>query len=114
MIDNTMNDEVSPGEAVTLQAKGSVLVDVRESHEWTEGHAPGAVHVPLGEIEASAQRFEERQVLAVCRSGHRSATATTALAAAGIAVRNVAGGMSAWSEANLPVVRDDGSPGVVA
>ena len=50
----------------------------------------------------------------MCRSGARSAEAAKVLAAAGIEVRNVVGGMSSWVAAGLPVVRDDGSPGAVA
>ena len=107
-------DEVTPRDAVGLHQQGAVLVDVREQDEWVAGHAPGAVHVPLGEVSDSASRFDGRQVLAVCRSGGRSATAAEVLAAAGIKVSNVAGGMTAWAEVGLAVVRDDGTDGVVA
>jgi rhodanese-related sulfurtransferase len=59
-------------------------------------------------------RFADAEVMAVCRSGGRSAKAAEALAAEGVKVRNVAGGMTAWMSAGLPVVRDDGTPGTVA
>ncbi len=108
------NDEVSPQEAVGLQDQGAALLDVREDDEWAVGHAPEAVHVPLADVSDAASRFDGQQVLAVCRSGGRSAKAAEVLAAAGIDVRNVAGGMTAWAEAGLPVVRDDGSPGAIA
>jgi len=108
------NDEVSPQEAVDLRDQGAVLVDVREGVEWAAGHAPEALHVPLGEVSGAAARFDGQQVLAVCRSGGRSAKAAEILATAGVDVRNVAGGMTAWVEAGLPVVRDDGSTGAVA
>ncbi|CAN5541913.1 hypothetical protein BH24ACT5_BH24ACT5_28510 [soil metagenome] len=107
-------DEVTPEGALGLQAAGGVLLDVREGDEWAAGHAPEAVHVPLAQVGDAASRFDGQQVLAVCRSGGRSGKAAEALAAAGIDVRNVAGGMTAWAEAGLPVVRDDGSPGAVA
>lgn len=107
-------EEVSPQEAAGHRERGAVLLDVRETDEWAAGHAPGAVHVPLSEVSAAAPRFADAEVLAVCRSGNRSAKATEALAAAGVRVRNVAGGMAAWMAAGLPVVRDDGSPGAVA
>ena len=108
------NDEVIPQEAAGLQDQGAVLVDVREDDEWAVGHAPEAVHVPLAEVSDAASRFDGQQVLTVCRSGGRSAKAAELLAAAGIDVRNVAGGMTAWAELDLPVVRDDGSAGAVA
>ncbi len=108
------NDEVTPKAAAGLQDQGAILVDVREDDEWAAGHAPGAIHVPLADVSDAASRFDGRQVLAVCRSGARSAKATEVLAACGTDVRNVAGGMTAWAEADLPVVRGDGTAGTVA
>jgi rhodanese-related sulfurtransferase len=105
---------VEPVVATDAQASGAVLVDVREPDEWAAGHAPGAVHVPLGAVDDAIDRFEGQSVLTVCRSGGRSTKAAEALAARGVQVRNVAGGMSAWAGAGLPVVRDDGTPGSVA
>lgn len=108
------SDEVIPQEAACLQDQGAALLDVRKDDEWAAGHAPEAVHVPLADVSAAASRFDGQQVLAVCRSGGRSAKAAEVLAEAGIDVRNVAGGMTAWAEAGLPVVRDDGTTGTVA
>lgn len=106
--------DVGPREAAGLREQGAVLLDVREDDEWAAGHAPGAVHVPLGEVTEAAGRLTGEQVLTVCRSGGRSAKAAEALSAAGVEVRNVAGGMSSWAADGLPVVRADGSPGTVA
>lgn len=89
-------------------------MDVREPGEWAAGHAPDAVHVPLGSVATSAAQFSGQQVLTICRSGRRSATAAESLAQSGLEVRNVAGGMEAWASAGLPVVRDDGAAGSVA
>jgi len=105
--------DVDPKEAAGLQEQGAVLLDVREDDEWTAGHAPGALHLPLAGVAGAMARFGGRQVVAVCRGGNRSAQAATALARAGIDVRNVSGGMSAWAAAGLAVVRDDGSTGSV-
>jgi len=107
-------DEVGPAEVADLQARGAVLLDVREDDEWTAGHAPDAVHVPLARVGEAVSRFAGQEVLTVCRSGARSGRAAKTLAAAGVDVRNVAGGMSAWASAGLPMVRNDGSPGRVS
>ena len=106
--------DVDVQEAAGLGRGGVVLVDVREDDEWEAGHAPDAVHVPLGEVGKAAGRFADRRVMVVCRSGNRSAKAAKALAGAGVEVTNVAGGMSSWAQAGLPVVRNDGTPGSVA
>lgn len=105
--------DIDGAEAIRRQGEGAVLVDVREDDEWTAGHAPDAVHVPLGVLGQDLSQFNGRTVLTVCRSGGRSMQAAKALDQAGIDVANVAGGMSAWESNGLPVVRDDGSAGTV-
>ena len=114
MFGRQKTDEVGPVEVSDLQARGAILLDVRKDDEWTAGHAPDAVHVPLARVDEAASRFARQPVLTVCRSGARSGRAAKTLAAAGVDVHNVAGGMSAWASAGLPVVRDDGSPGRIA
>lgn len=107
-------EDVAPEEARALQDGGAVLLDVRESDEWRAGHAPNAVHVPLAEVDGSVAEFPGQTVLTVCRGGGRSAMAAQLLAAGGIDVRNVAGGMTAWADCGLPVVTDEGTTGTVS
>ncbi|WP_229023059.1 rhodanese-like domain-containing protein [Actinomarinicola tropica] len=91
-------------ETAASRSAGTVLVDVREPDEWSAGHAPGAVHVPLGSLDP--ERLPAADVVfVICRSGNRSAMATQALRAVGIDARNVEGGMGAWQQAGLPVER---------
>lgn len=106
-------EDVAPEQAMALQDGGAVLLDVREDEEWNAGHAPNAVHVPLAEVEGSVAKFAGQTVLAVCRGGGRSAMAAQVLAAGGLDVRNVAGGMTAWMARGLPVVADDGTTGTI-
>jgi rhodanese-related sulfurtransferase len=105
---------VTPQQAQQMQAAGAVLLDVRENDEWSAGRAPGAVHVPLGQLP---QRLTElpagSEVVTVCRSGRRSATAAEQLRAAGVTAHNLDGGMQAWQAAGLPVVRVRGEAGRV-
>ncbi len=92
----------------------SVLLDVREADEWNAGHAPSAHWIPLGELERARMEVPiNRRVVCVCRSGVRSARAAEALIGMGFNAVNMAGGMKAWAEQDLPVVRDDGGEGQV-
>jgi len=86
----------------------AVLVDVREDDEWAAGHAPGAVHLPLGDLPARLGELPEGDVHVVCRSGGRSARATAWLQQNGVEAVNVSGGMGAWFEAGRPMVSDTG------
>lgn len=108
---NGRGADLSPAEVLAARADSSVLLlDVREHDEWDGGHAPGATHVPLGELDPSTLD-PAMPVITICRSGTRSAKAADRLADAGITVQNMAGGMNAWQEQALPVVRDDGAAG---
>jgi rhodanese-related sulfurtransferase len=83
------------------------ILDVREPNEWAEGHLPGATLIPLGDLgRRSSELDPTRPVVVVCRSGQRSATATDLLIRTGFGdVKNLTGGMIAWSQAGYPVVR---------
>lgn len=106
---------VSVLEARDLAARGAVLLDVREDDEWAAGHAPGATSLPMSRIAASVDGLpRDARLVAVCRSGSRSARVTQALVATGLDCVNMAGGMQDWAAAGLPVVTDEGTPGTVA
>lgn len=104
--------QIDPRGASDLAGDGALLLDVREPEEWRVGHIAEAVHVPLGDLRPEFVP-RDRIVVAVCRSGNRSGTAAIQLAAAGVDVRNMAGGMKAWAAAGLPITTDDGAPGTV-
>jgi rhodanese-related sulfurtransferase len=80
------------------------LLDVREPDEWAEAHAPGAQHLPLGQLALEALPAA-KTIYVICRSGNRSGMATKALVEAGVDAHNVDGGMIAWTRAGLPVER---------
>src|SRR4051795_923966 len=106
--------DVTVEDAAGLVEGGALLLDVREPDEWQAGHAPGAGHIPLGELGWRVEGLpNDRSIVCVCRVGGRSARATEALRGAGYEVVNLAGGMRAWAAAGQPVVTDDGSAGSV-
>lgn len=91
---------VSPSQAYHLQQQGYVLLDVRTVPEFIfVGHPVGAVNIPFKtyptwEIDPDfvikvKQRFAGRNILVICRSGHRSRAATPLLRQAGLNAINV-------------------------
>lgn len=90
-----------------------LLLDVREPNEFDDVRAPGATLVPTSQFMARiAELPTDRPILVICHSGGRSAAVTGYLARTGRTdVVNVAGGMSAWERAGLPVLRGRPSPG---
>ncbi len=91
-----------------------ILLDVREDDEWQRGHAPGALHIPMGQIPTRLQEIDSTATLyVVCQAGGRSQRVSQYLAQNGYAPINLSGGMLAWAGAGRPVVTDDGRPGAI-
>ncbi len=106
--------DIDPITADRLVGDGAFLLDVREDDEWAAGHAPAAVHLPMGQVvDRIAELPTDRVIVCMCRAGGRSGSVATHLAGVGFDVRNTAGGMQAWAGADLPVVDDAGAPGRV-
>lgn len=100
--------EVSAFEAVQLiNQKDAVVIDVRDVGEYEAGHVTGARHVPerqlverIGELE----KFKDRPLLLICRTGMRSGAAVRILRRMGFASAvNLRGGLGAWEQAGMPL-----------
>ena len=73
------------------------LIDVREIEEVQAGKIPGAVNIPLGQLEFQMKELEkEKEYVLVCRSGGRSGRAVQFLESYGYRAVNMAGGMLDW------------------
>lgn len=101
---------VTPAGAVVLMNEaGSVVIDVRELHEFTESHIEGAQHIPLGKLDERLFELEASKnapVIVTCQSGTRAPQACGKLTKAGFAdVYELQGGMVAWEEQKLPISR---------
>ena len=107
-------EDISAEQGHQMVEDGALLLDVREADEWAAGHAPEAVWIPMGEVEARLDELpRDRRIVAICRAGARSHTVAAALLGAGFDVVNLDGGMRAWAADDFDVVAADGFPGVV-
>ncbi|MGM9579143.1 MAG: rhodanese-like domain-containing protein [Evtepia sp.] len=79
---------------------GAVVLDVREQEEYDQGHIPGAVLLPVGEItqESASAAVPEKDtvVLVYCRSGNRSKAAANELSQLGYTQVYEFGGIQDW------------------
>jgi rhodanese-related sulfurtransferase len=77
--------EIAPADASAHLAAGeAIALDVRELDEFAAGRIAGAVHIPLPELVMRQDEIpEDVTIVAVCRSGGRSAYATEMLVRAG-------------------------------
>ena len=85
----------------------ALVIDVREPAEIAQGKIARAKHIPMGELQkriGELEKHKTKPIIMVCRSGSRSAGACGILSKQGFTdVYNLAGGMIAWQQSNLPV-----------
>ncbi len=101
--ENVLNgdlEEVQWDEIESLDPDRAVLLDVREAMEWQEGHIPGAIHIPLGQLRARLSELpREKEIVVYCRSGQRSYYACRILNQRGFRARNLSGAYLTWASA---------------
>jgi rhodanese-related sulfurtransferase len=104
-------DEIAPAELQSALESGEdvVVIDVREPHEFSQGHLPGAVNIPRGMLELKADALAEERherVVTYCLKapGARSLFAADTLTKMGFAnVAAMTAGVNGWAEAGLPL-----------
>lgn len=102
--------EIDVEELARRKDGGAFVLDVRQPDEYEAGHVPGAVLVPLDQLEGRLGELPKgAPLLVICKSGGRSAIAVSALAGAGYDATNVAGGTMAWIESGHPVAEGPGA-----
>jgi hydroxyacylglutathione hydrolase len=89
---------------------GMVVLDVRNDDEWSSGHIPGAIHIPLASLARRISELPADRAIAVhCQGGGRSAIASSVLKKAGREdVSNVSGGFRDWERGGNPVALGEG------
>jgi rhodanese-related sulfurtransferase len=102
--------EVDVGHLAGMISDGDVeLIDVRHDYEYEAGHLPGARHIELNDLTASAESLpRDRPVVFYCRTGNRSGMAAEAFHQAGYDAHNLAGGISAWVDVENALEPEDG------
>lgn len=102
---------VDPMSATALiNHENAVVLDVRSISEFKDGHIVNSINIPLNGLGNNLKQLEkhrDKPIVAVCRSGSRSASACRLLRKQGFEqAKNLRGGIMAWESANLPVNRN--------
>ncbi len=111
------NVEQNPEMTIDIEAAharwaehGPAVIDVREPSEFANGHIPGAINVPLGELAEHRDRLpadRDAPILCVCQAGARSLRGALVLSTLGHRdVRSIEGGTFAWQERGFAVETD--------
>ncbi len=101
-----MIEQITPDQLETRMAGSDVtLIDVREVHEYRDGHVAGAINLPLALIPVRLHELPaDKELTIICQSGNRSLQACLWLAKQGRASVNVRGGTGTWRMSGRPVV----------
>lgn len=101
---------LSPNAAVLLiNRDNAIVLDVRDENEFAGGFITGAKNIPLAQLTdriAELQRYKDKAILVNCQSGARSLKACETLRKHEFSkVFGLDGGLNAWTEAKLPIVK---------
>ena len=89
-----------------LFRSGCRIIDVRSANEFASGHVPGAINIPLEQLEMRAGDLEGcSEFLLVCQGGTRAKIGASWMAECGKTVLVLESGTSAWKQTGLPLVR---------
>ncbi|HEY5558267.1 MAG TPA: rhodanese-like domain-containing protein [Steroidobacteraceae bacterium] len=100
---------IAPHEAIRMMNGGALLVDLRSANQFKDGHIEGARNVPADQLAADAKaldRLAGKTLVLYCDTGTVTGAALRTLARAGAkSVFSLRGGLAAWKQENLPVVK---------
>ena len=106
-------NEVSLNDAPHAIQDADLLLDVRESDEYANGHIPGAIHMSRGLLEFKLSNdpnlsARDLKVVLYCKNSGRAALASKSLHEMGyMNVQSIAGGFDAWAQASNPIAKPE-------
>ena len=99
-----------PAEAVLLINKqNAVVIDIRNQDHFRKGHIVDAICMPAHDLTSNGKKlnkYKNKPLLLVCNTGMDSQKAAASLSKQGYNAFIIAGGMRAWSGADLPLVKE--------
>jgi rhodanese-related sulfurtransferase len=109
---------LAPADAIRMMNHGALVIDVRDSAAYESGHIVDARNMPLKDLAAGVEglkRNKDKPVITCCDTGVNGGTAARELGKLGFTkVFNLRGGLGAWRQDNLPLVRGTAAGGKAA
>ena len=109
----TVKDSLEPLPATELMSRARdgliTVLDVRPAEEYAAGHLPGAVNIPLNELEKRLSQLpKESEIVAYCRGPYcvLAFEAVAQLRAKGYQAQRLENGFPEWKQAGLPVEKE--------
>jgi rhodanese-related sulfurtransferase len=87
------------------EGRQALLIDVRSASEFATGHIPGAIHMPLEQVESRVDDLDANlPIILTCKSGQRARMAAVLLEPCRPQAKVLEGGTDAWRAAGYPIV----------
>lgn len=100
---STQTPEISL-EAYAAERESGLTIDVRERSEYAQGHVPGALHMPMGQLPSRLGEIDRSaRINVICASGNRSKAMTDLLTSQGFDAVSVSGGTQGWIDSGRAV-----------
>ncbi len=101
--------KLAPAEVVQfINHQNAAILDLRSDESFLSGHIVDAISLPVAQLQEKTkkiEKFKSQPIVLVCASGVESARAATILAQKGFNPYILSGGMRAWREANMPIIK---------
>jgi rhodanese-related sulfurtransferase len=101
---------IAPTRAVQLiNHESAAVIDLRQPDEFRKGHIVNAVSMSTTEIQDGSKKldkFKSKPIILVCQRGLESQKVAAFLLKQGYNVHTLAGGIGAWTDANLPLIKE--------
>jgi rhodanese-related sulfurtransferase len=91
-----------------MNSENAVLLDVRDSKEFGQGHVANAINIAHAKVESNIgqlDKYREKQIIVTDAMGQHAGTVSRMLAKKGFSVARMRGGMSEWKQEGLPLVK---------
>ena len=99
-------DSDEAAQILQQEGSGAAIIDVRRGDEWVSGHASGAIHIPIDDLQGRIDELpQNKKLLFICAAGIRSGLACEVAASEGYPsenLYNIEDGTPTWIERNHP------------
>jgi rhodanese-related sulfurtransferase len=102
--------ELTPQSAVDLiNNDNAIVIDLRDKEIYKQGHIIDSINADIADFEqAKMNKYKNKPIILVCARGQQSTTAAAKLKTQGYQPLVLAGGITAWQAADLPLVKKKG------